>query len=104
MDGNRKAVAGCCCALSTIGVFIITLISFSSLGITEQGLDYAKISRTLDNKVYGPGYHYLGFAHKFITYPSTVINMEFSDSESADRPAIESRTDDGLTIKFKASF
>ena len=71
---------------------------------TAKGLDYAKISRTLDNKVYGPGYHYLGFAHKFITYPSTVINMEFSDSESADRPAIESRTDDGLTIKFKASF
>ena len=58
----------------------------------------------IDKKVYGPGYHFLGFGHSFIIYPSTAQNIEFSKERNADRPPIFSRTEDGLALHFKASF
>lgn len=51
-----------------------------------------------------PGYHFLGFGHSFIKYPSTILAMDFSNDAKADKPAIVSRTIDGLQINFKASF
>jgi hypothetical protein len=103
-NDHRKSIGCCCCCSSIVAIIILIFFSFSSLAINEQGLDYAKISKTVGKKIYGPGYHYLGFAHSFITYPSTVLNMEFSTAASAERPPINSRTDDGLAIKFKISF
>jgi regulator of protease activity HflC (stomatin/prohibitin superfamily) len=83
---------------------MIGFLSFSSLDAGEYGLDYSFITKNIDVTVYGPGFHFLGFGHSFLVYPSTVQNMEFSDERSATRPPIESRTDDGLMITFKVSF
>lgn len=70
---NPKAVVSCCCLLTLLvsaGLFMF--FSYSSLDAYEYGLDYSSITKTVDSKVYGPGYTYLGFGHSFLVYPSTV--------------------------------
>jgi hypothetical protein len=96
MDDSKAAI--CCCftvtTLVALGVFLF--FSFASLDAYELGLDYSRITKTIDTQVYTPGYHFLGFGHSFIKYPSTVQSMEFSTSATANRPPITSRTSDGL--------
>jgi len=106
MDFEDPKQAVCCCcsitAIVAIGVFVF--FSFASLNAYEYGLDYSSITKTVDSTVYPPGYHFLGFGHKFLIYPSVVQSMEFSKESTADAPAIVSRTKDGLMLTFKASF
>lgn len=106
MDLNdpKQAIGCCCCVSFLVALAVIGFLSFASLDANEYGLDYSYITKNIDVKVYGPGYHFLGFGHSFLIYPSTVQNMEFSNEQKADRPPIQSRTDDGLMISFKASF
>lgn len=42
--------------------------------------------------------------HKFIEYPSQIQSIEFSEDSSADRQPIESRSIDGLQVKFQVQF
>lgn len=104
VDDPKQAVCCCCMLTALIAVGVFVFFSFASLDAYEYGLDYSGITKTVDSTVYPPGYHFLGFGHKFLVYPSTVQNMEFSIESQADRPPIVSRTEDGLMITFKASF
>lgn len=103
-DDTKRSVCCSCCLLAVASIGILVFMSYSSLDASEYGLDYSSITKTIDRKYYGSGYHYLGFGHSFIRYPSTVQNMEFSNEPNADRPPILSRTEDGLLIQFRASF
>ncbi len=103
-DDPKQAVCCCCTITSLIAIGIFLFFSFASLNAYEYGLDYSGITKTIDDQLYLPGYHFLGFGHKFIIYSSVVQNMEFSNSAEANGPPIQSRTDDGLMISFKASF
>lgn len=99
-----KILGGSCC-IGVIAIIVLIVISFSSVGVAEYGLDYSGISKTIDKQIYNPGLHWLGLGHSFITFPSTVINMQFSDFEArADAPSIKSRTLDGLEIDIEVSF
>jgi hypothetical protein len=98
MDDPRKAIGIGCCCLSTIGLVILVFMSYSTLDATEIGLDYSSITKSVDSTIYQSGYHFIGFGHRFIKFPSTVQSMEFKDKSS-----ILSRTEDGLQITFKAT-
>jgi hypothetical protein len=82
---DPKQAICCCCSVTTVVLLgLMIFFSYSSLESTEYGLDYSRITKSLDSSVYSSGYHYLGFMHKFIKYPSTVQSMEFnSDSTSS---------------------
>jgi len=68
-DAKSCGICTCCClAIVTIPLYIY--MALSSLNAYEYGLDYASITQNLDPNVYGPGYHFLGFAHSFVIYPS----------------------------------
>lgn len=70
---DPKQAIYCCCGLSSlIAIGILVFFSYSTLDAYEYGLDYSKITKSLDSQVYGSGYHFLGFMHSFIRYPSTV--------------------------------
>ena len=72
MDDDPKKVIFCCCGITgiiAIGIFVF--FSYATLETNEYGLDYSGISKTVDKQVYTSGYHFLGFAHSFIVYPST---------------------------------
>ena len=72
MDNPKAAIGCCCCVTAVVAIAFFVFFSFSSLDAQEFGLDYSSISKTIDRSVYGSGYHFLGFGHKFIRYPSVI--------------------------------
>ncbi len=102
-DSPKKAICCCCTLISVVALVILGLFSYASLDATELGLDYSGITKTIDSTIYSSGYHFLGFGHSFVRFPSTVQTMEFSNERTANRPPILSRTEDGLQISFKAT-
>ena len=79
-------------------------LSVSSLPVNTYGVDYAGITKTINPNVYTSGWHYIGFMHKFIEYPSSVQTMDFARVGGADRGPIEARSIDGLMVTFSAQF
>jgi hypothetical protein len=72
MDDPKSLVCCCCTLLGVLSVLALVFFSYASLDASEFGLDYSAITKTIDPKIYGSGYHYLGFGHTFIRYPATV--------------------------------
>ncbi len=89
--------------ISLLTTVILVSTSLHSLSYTEQGLDYSSISKTVANEIYGPGIHFLGVGHSFITYPSTFLTLDFSKG-GATSGSIRSRTKDGLEVLLEISF
>jgi len=85
-------------------VIIFLILSFSSLPVNTNGLDYSPISKKISDKVYNSGFHYIGFMHKFIEYPNTYQTLKFSDANDANRAMIHGRSKDGLMVNFRAEF
>ena len=103
MDDPKTAIC-CCCSITTlVAVGVLAFFSYASLDAMEYGLDYSGITKTIDDQPYASGYHFIGFGHSFIKFPSTVQSMEFSTERTANRPPLVSRTEDGLQISFKAT-
>ncbi|CAD8047988.1 unnamed protein product [Paramecium sonneborni] len=104
MAGEFTGICGACCGISSFILFLMIILSFSSLDYNEVGLDYSSITKTISPKIYSAGIHFLGIGHEFITFPKTVQTVEFSDDKSADRKMIHSRTSDGLEVVLEISF
>ena len=83
---------------------IFLVLSFSSLPVNTYGLDYSPITKNISPVVFTSGFHYLGFMHKFIEYPSSMQTMDFSKGADASRGPVESRSSDGLMVNFRAQF
>jgi len=94
----------CCCITGGVTLFLILLLSFSSLEFNEYGLDYSTITKSADPQPYSGGIHFLGVGHHFIIYPKTVLTLEFSEEKGANGPPISSRTSDGLEVTLEISF
>ena len=102
MDDLKKTLCCGCTLVSIVATGFLILFSFSSLDANEYGLNYSRITKTIDKQVFTSGYHFLGFGHSFIKFQSTVQTMEFSGT-AGNRSPIQSRTEDGLQITFKAT-
>jgi hypothetical protein len=72
MDDSKQAICCCCTVTTLVSLAVFLFFSFASLNAYEYGLDYSRITKTVDANIFGPGYHFLGFGHTFIIYPSTV--------------------------------
>lgn len=70
-DGTKGAICCCCTLFAIVSIVVLVFLSYSTLDASEYGLDYNSIAKTIDPKYYGSGFHYLGFGHSFIRYPST---------------------------------
>jgi hypothetical protein len=102
-----SGVAQCiCCSVCLLVVVVITflILSFSSLPVNTYGLDYSPITKRISPTVFSSGYHYLGFMHKFIEYPSIMQTIDYSNNKDASRGPIEARSKDGLMVNFRAQF
>lgn len=83
------------CLLVVVAISTI-ILSFSSLPVNTFGLDYSPITKEINTKVFESGYHYIGFMHKFLEYPTTYQTMSFSDEAGSNRGSVEARSKDGL--------
>lgn len=71
-DETKRSVCCGCCLLAVASIGMLFYMSYSSLDASEYGLDYSSITKTIAKDEFGSGYHFLGFGHSFIRYPSTV--------------------------------
>lgn len=96
--------------ITTLGIGLVTLplllfFSFSIVEISEIGLDYSTISKTISQIGYAPGLYFLGLGHHFIKFPNIVQTLEFSlDKGQSEEGPIYSRTQDGLEVIIEISF
>ena len=73
----------------SLGVFILSifmLLSLDSLDYNTVGINYSSIFKSIENKTYESGFHFIGLGHDFIPYELKVQTMEFSRSKSATLP------------------
>jgi len=103
MSGVCKCI-GCSVCLLVVVVIVFVILSFSSLPVNTNGLDYSPITKKISPMVYESGFHYLGFMHKFIEYPSTMLTFDFSKTSTANRQPLEARSKDGLMVSFSTQF
>lgn len=99
-----KGLCGCICIVACITGVVLLILGFSSLEATEYGLDYSWLSKTINPVVFTNGLYFIGIGHSFIKFPKNVQSVEFSKERNANRPAIESRTFDGLEVTIEISF
>ena len=95
--------------IGSLGLGIVMLavfigISLRSLGYNEVGLNYSGYFKSIENKTYTSGFHFLGLGHSFIPYYLNLQNIEFSMETDATLPPIDCRTRDGLALKLEVSF
>jgi len=85
-----------------LGVFLY--FSIDSLSYNQVGLNYSSIFKSVENKTYHPGFHFIGLGHDFIPYEITISTIEFSKARTATLPLISCRTKDGLKLDLEISF
>lgn len=94
---------------SIVGCLLLGLIcAVLSLGAVEQneyGLLYNWVTKTISNKVYHGGTHWIGFWNSFVVFPATVQTIEFSDRVGfRTAEALHTRTKEGLGLHLSISF
>eukprot|EP01015_Nassula_variabilis_P023204 TRINITY_DN4329_c0_g1_i4.p2 TRINITY_DN4329_c0_g1~~TRINITY_DN4329_c0_g1_i4.p2 ORF type:complete len:308 (-),score=28.49 TRINITY_DN4329_c0_g1_i4:122-1045(-) len=102
MANPLAQMCGICAAVSALTFLILLIGSFSSLEYNEYGLDYSWVTKSVNEKPYSNGLHYLGVGHHFIKFPKSVQTIEFI-VQSGNQPIV-SRTSDGLEVSLEISF
>ena len=91
-------------AVGLVILVVFLFISIQSLEFNNVGLNYSSYFKSIENKTYTAGIHFLGLGHEFIAYPLNVKTVDFSSERDADLPGIDCRTWDGLELKLETSF
>jgi len=89
--------------LSLIGL-IVLLCSIGTIEPIEYGISYNSISKKTDeNNVYPGGWYMIGPFTSFLTFPSTLVNIDWTDYTGAQRGPLTVRDNDGQDIRFAFS-
>lgn len=95
--------------LGTLGFGVLALsififFSIDSLTYNEVGINYSSIFKSIENKTYSSGFHFIGLGHDFIPFNLTVETIEYSKDAGSSLPPISCRTSDGLKLDMEISF
>lgn len=100
---SAKGIAGCCCCIVSLTV-ILVIMAHGVVEPTEWAIKRDKISQNIDTKnVWTGGRHYIGLFSAFVTYPAIQVPIEFSDSRTATRTKLNTRTQEGLDLSLHFS-
>lgn len=101
-----NSTVGAIIAVVVSALTVLILLGYDSLEYQEIGLNFSWISETIEAQPYPSGRYYLGIGNHFIKFPKTVKSIYFTDELAADRsgPALQSRTQDGLSVRLEVSF
>jgi hypothetical protein len=91
-------------SVGLIFLSVFVLFSLDSLQYNSVGLNYSKFFKSIENKTYNFGFHFIGIGHTFIPYQLNVQTIEFSNSYNSDLPPISCRTKDGLSLNLEVAF
>lgn len=70
----------------------------------EYGIKYNAITKKVDtSKVYTGGWYLIGPFNSFETFPSTLVNMDFSDYQGAASTPLIVKDNDGQEMQMSFS-
>jgi len=92
--------------VASIALTVLFFFSFDTLEYQEYGLNFSRITETVERHPYTSGRYYVGIANHFIRFPRMVNSVLFSDDDTGAKqgPALQSRTRDGLNVRLEVSF
>lgn len=99
-----KQICACTAGFGALVFTVLITMMVNTIEYNEVGLNYSGIFSSVEKETYHSGIHLLGIGHYFLTYPTTVQNLEFSNNRGADLPTINCRTQDGLNLSLEISF
>lgn len=92
---NVAPIAACCCMCSLVCLLIILLTSVATVEPVEYGIKYNSLTKNIDEEVMKGGWYLIGPTKKFITYPATLVNIDFTDYPGAQRGPFEGKDSGG---------
>ena len=92
MASKTIAIVGGIVCLTMFVLFILLTASIGILGYNEVGLNYSNWFKTIEEKTYTHGWHFIGLGHDFIKYDIKLSTLEFSNDVDATLPKIKCRT------------
>jgi len=97
----------CCVGVSicaAITLLICLLISIGTVEPIEYGIVYNSLTKTVDSKtVYPGGWYLIGPINSFITFPATLVNLDFADFDGATNRPLVVKDNDGQEIRLSFS-
>lgn len=99
-----KELLVCSLGFGLVILSVFLYASIDSLSYNQIGLNYSGIFKSVENKTYESGFHFIGLGHNFIPYDMTISTIEFSKNKDATLPLISCRTKDGLKLDLEISF
>lgn len=100
MDGvGPKIGIGCCCCLTLVGI-ILALISIKTVEPIEYGIKYNSISKSIEEDIYTGGWYMIGPQYSFITFPATLVNIDFTNFPGAQHGPIMVKDNGGQDIQL----
>ena len=88
---NNQAVCLIACGICWLLIaLIVLLLSIGTVEPIEYGIVYNAITKTVNSEtVYPGGWYFIGPVMSFITFPATLVNMDFTEFPDAiSRPLI----------------
>jgi regulator of protease activity HflC (stomatin/prohibitin superfamily) len=102
MEKGALICLATCVVLSLI--VILLLISMDSIEPLNYGIQYNKITKSISTETYENGRYIMLPWKTFITYPSNLVTIEFSDNRGATAEPLQTRTIEGLGLTLYVSF
>lgn len=89
--------------LTLLGL-ILFLVSIATIEPIEYGIKYNSISKKVDDtEVMSGGWYMVGPTTSFLTFPATLVNIDWTDYTGAQRAPLTVRDNDGQDIRFAFS-
>jgi len=90
---------------------ILILVSIATIEPIEYGLVYNSLTKKVDeNTVYAGGWYFLGPFSSFVTFPATLVNIDWTDYEGAQYKPLDLRDNAqqdvrlSLSVQYKLKF
>ena len=101
---DSKFICIGCSICATIIILIIFLLSIGTIEPIEYGIVYNSITKKVDTEnVYQGGWYLIGPVSSFYTFPSTLVNMDFTEFPDAKSKPLLVKDNDGQEIKLSFS-
>jgi regulator of protease activity HflC (stomatin/prohibitin superfamily) len=84
---------------------VLVMMSLDQVEQNQFGLVFNWVTKSIGTKVYHGGTHFIGFWNTFVTFPATVMTIEFSTRVGLrTSEALHTRTKEGLGLHLSIAF
>lgn len=102
---NNSAICLIACGICWLLVaLIVLLLSIGTVEPIEYGIVYNAITKSVSAEtVYPGGWYFIGPVMSFITFPSTLVNIDFTEFPDAQSRPLTVKDNDGQEIRLSFS-